>query len=217
MPLFDAGGTRFSGLLVMAYVMPPMVTEVVVKLTTPVPELLALNVPLKVAEKLSLPAIGTVCVMVSVKVPEAFITPLPETKVWKLPKLEPVGVFRLVDPRPVNVIMRALPMPPKKVTELVPLPEQPTHVKVPEVEKVTGSALASDVASVIIARSNALISVALKRPAMFTPLCYALDCAPAPALNEGRHRMAFWTPRLMLVFPQPRDKRDCGNTFRRDK
>jgi hypothetical protein len=60
MPLFDAGGTRFSGLLVMAYVMPPMVTEVVVKFTTPVPELLALNVPLKVAEKLSLPAIGTV-------------------------------------------------------------------------------------------------------------------------------------------------------------
>jgi hypothetical protein len=81
MPLFDAGGTRFSGLLVMAYVTPPMVTEVVVKLTTPVPELLALNVPLKVAEKLSLPAIGTVCVMVNVKVPEAAITPLPEKKV----------------------------------------------------------------------------------------------------------------------------------------
>ena len=81
MPLFDAGGTRFSGLFVMAYVMPPMVTEVVVKFTTPVPELLALNVPLKVAEKLLLPAIGTVCVIVSVNVPEAAITPLPEKKV----------------------------------------------------------------------------------------------------------------------------------------
>ena len=79
--MFDAGGTRFSGLLVMAYVMPPMVTEVVVKLTTPEPELLALNVPLKVAEKLLLPAIGIVCVMVSVKVPEAAITPLPEKNV----------------------------------------------------------------------------------------------------------------------------------------
>ena len=79
--MFDAGGTRFSGLLVMAYVMPPMVTEVVVKLTTPLPELLALNVPLKVAEKLLLPATGTVCVMVSVKVPEAAMTPLPEKKV----------------------------------------------------------------------------------------------------------------------------------------
>src|SRR5215217_2788661 len=91
-PLFDAGGTRFSGLLVMAYVIPPMVTEVTVKLTTPVPELLALKVPLKVAAKLSLPAIGAVCVIVRVKVPEAE-APVPLTKVWKLPKLEPVGVF----------------------------------------------------------------------------------------------------------------------------
>jgi hypothetical protein len=66
-PLFDAGGTRFSGLLVMEYVMPPIVTDVTVKLTTPLPELLALNVPEKVAEKLSLPAVGTVWVMVSVK------------------------------------------------------------------------------------------------------------------------------------------------------
>ena len=81
MPLFDAGGTRFSGLFVIAYVMPPIFTEVTVKFTTPVPELLALNVPLNVAEKLLLPAIGTVWVMVSVKVPEALITPLPETKV----------------------------------------------------------------------------------------------------------------------------------------
>lgn len=40
--------------------MPPIFTEVTLKLTTPVPELLALKVPLKVAEKLSLPAIGTV-------------------------------------------------------------------------------------------------------------------------------------------------------------
>ena len=79
--MFDAGGTRFSGLLVMAYVMPPMDTEVVVKLTTPEPELLALNVPLKVAEKLLLPATGTVCEIVSVNVPEAAITPLPEKKV----------------------------------------------------------------------------------------------------------------------------------------
>lgn len=53
----------------------------VVKFTTPVPELLALNVPLKVAENESLPGEGTVCVMVSVKVPEALIAPVPETKV----------------------------------------------------------------------------------------------------------------------------------------
>ena len=81
MPLFDAGGTRFKGLLVIEYVMPPMFTEVTVKFTTPLPELLALKVPLKVAEKLLLPAIGTVWVMVNVKVPEALITPLPEKKV----------------------------------------------------------------------------------------------------------------------------------------
>jgi hypothetical protein len=46
--------------------------------------------------------------------------------------------------------------------------------------------LASDCASVTIARSNALIRVALNRPAMFTPFAYALDCAPAPALHERR-------------------------------
>ena len=79
--MFDAGGTRFSGLLVMEYVIPPIVTEVVVKFTTPEPELLALNVPLNVAEKLSLPTMGTVCEIVSVKVPLAAMTPLPLKKV----------------------------------------------------------------------------------------------------------------------------------------
>ena len=44
----------------MAYVTPPIVTDDTVKLTIPEPELLALKVPLNVAEKLSLPAIGTV-------------------------------------------------------------------------------------------------------------------------------------------------------------
>ena len=58
-----------------------MVIDVVVKLTTPVPELLALKVPLNVAEKLSLPAIGTDCVIVSVNVPEALMVPLPLKKV----------------------------------------------------------------------------------------------------------------------------------------
>ena len=163
--MFDAGGTRFKGLLVMEYVIPPMVTAVVVKFTTPLPELLALKVPLKVAAKLSLPAIGTVCVIVSVNVPDALTGPLPLKNVWKLPKLEPVGVFKLVEPKPVNVIMSALPMF-RKVTELVPLPPQPAHVKVPDVEKVTGSALAADVLSVTIARSNALIRVALKMRAI---------------------------------------------------
>ena len=61
--------------------MPPMVTDVTVKLTTPDPELLALKSPVNVAEKLSLPAIGTVCVIVSVKVPDAAMEPVPLTKV----------------------------------------------------------------------------------------------------------------------------------------
>ena len=65
----------------MEYVIPPIVTDVTVKLTTPLPELLALNNPVKVDEKLLLPAVGTVWVMVSVKVPEAAMTPLPEKKV----------------------------------------------------------------------------------------------------------------------------------------
>lgn len=159
----DAGGTRFKGLFVMEYVTPPMVIAVVEKVTTPVPELLAVKVPLKVAEKLSLPATGTVCVMVKVKVPEILIAPVPDTNVWKFPKLEPVGVLRLVEPRPVKVIMTAFPMPPKKVTEFVPLPAQPTHVKVPDVEKVTGSALTTDVAKVNVTSSNTLIRVALMK------------------------------------------------------
>lgn len=146
----------------MAYWIPPIVTDVTVKLTTPVPELLALNVPLNVAEKLLLPAVGTVCVIVSVKVPETAMAPLPLTNVWKLPKLEPVGVFKLVEPRPVNVIMTALPMPPRKVTELVPLPEQPPQVKTPEVVNVTGSAFASEVPKPITATSRAPIIDALK-------------------------------------------------------
>lgn len=121
-----------------------MVTELTVKLTTPLPEFEALNKPVNVAEKLSLPAIGTDWVIVNVKVPDAAMLPLPLKKVWKLPKLESVGLFKDVDPNPVNVIIRALPIPPRKVTEFVPLPAQPTHVKVPEVEKVKGSAFAVD-------------------------------------------------------------------------
>ena len=132
-----------------------------VKLATPVPELLALNVPLKVAAKLLLPAIGTVCVIVRVNVPEALMGPLPLKNVWNSPKLEPVGVFKLVDPRPVNVIMRAFPMPPRKVTAFVPLPVHPAQVKVPEVENVTGAALASDIPSDSTASSDALARVAL--------------------------------------------------------
>src|SRR5215813_1431504 len=145
--------------------MPPIVTEVTVKLTTPEPELLAVKVPLKVAEKLLLPADGMVCVIVRVNVPEATAPP-PVTKVWKLPKLEPVGVLKLVGPSPVNVIMRALPTPFVKVTELVPLPAHTPQVKVPEVENVTGSALASAIPSDTTARSNALMRVALKTPVM---------------------------------------------------
>ena len=79
--MFDAGGTRFSGLLVIEYVTLPIVTDVTLKLTTPLPELLALKVPENVAPKLSLPAVGTVCVIVSVNVPEAAMTPLPLKKV----------------------------------------------------------------------------------------------------------------------------------------
>ena len=139
-------------------------------MTTPLPEFDALNKPVNVAEKLSLPAIGTVCVIVSVKVPDAAMAPLPLKKVWKLPKLVPVGVFKDVDPNPVNVIISAFPIPPKKVTEFEPLPAQPAQVKMPLVLNVTGSALASDFASVTTASSNALIKVALKIPAIIRSL-----------------------------------------------
>jgi hypothetical protein len=167
MPLFDAGGTRFNGLLVMAYVIPPIVTEVTVKLTTPEPEFDAENRPVKVAEKLSLPAVGTVWVIVSVNVPDAAMDPVPLTKVWKLPKLEPVGVFKLVDPRPVKVIINALPMPPRKVTEFVPLPEHPAQVKVPDVENVTGSAFAVEAPIAMKPASTAVITIVFINRVMF--------------------------------------------------
>jgi hypothetical protein len=50
-------------------------------LTIPEPELEAVKPPLKVAEKVSLPATGTVCVMVRVKLPEMLMRPVPLTKV----------------------------------------------------------------------------------------------------------------------------------------
>ena len=105
--------------------------------------------------------------IVRVKVPEAAMDPFPLKNVWKLPRLEPVGVFRLVDPRPVNVIMSALPMPPRKVTELLPLPAQPPQVKVPEVLKVTGSAFAVDAPIAMKPASSAVIRIVFINRAMF--------------------------------------------------
>lgn len=148
------------------------------KLTTPEPELEAENRPVKVAEKLSLPATGTVWVIVRVKVPDAAMTPLPLKKVWKLPRLEPVGVSKLVDPRPVNVIIKALPIPPKKVTELVPLPAQPAQVKVPDVEKVTGSAFAVDAPIAMKPASSAVIRVVFMMRAMLLSSPYLIRSRP---------------------------------------
>ena len=99
-------------------------------------------------------------------VPDAAMTPLPLKNVWKLPKLEPVGVFRLVDPKPVNVIISALPMPPRKVTELEPLPAQPPQVKIPEVLKVTGSAFAVEAPKAIKPASTAVITIVFIKRAM---------------------------------------------------
>ena len=93
------------------------------------------------------------------KVPEAAMEPVPLTKVWKLPKLEPVGVFKLVDPRPVKVIINAFPIPPRKVTELLPLPAQPAQVKIPDVVKVTGSAFAVDAPTAMKPASTAVITI----------------------------------------------------------
>src|SRR5215217_1734678 len=81
--------------------------------------------------------------------------------------------------------MTALPMPPRKVTELVPLPEHPAQVKVPEVENVTGSALASAIPSDTTTRSNALMMVALKTPVMFVLPTVSPRRTSAPTLREG--------------------------------
>ena len=107
-------------------------------------------------------------------------------------------MLKLVDPSPVKVIMRALPMPPRKVTELVPLPLHPAQVKVPEVENVTGSALASDIPSDTIARSNALMRDVLKTPFMVAPLFFScLDIRPHFLLEQGTSIAAWlWAPGL---------------------
>ena len=89
--------------------------------------------------------------------------------------------------------MRALPRPPVKVTEFVPLPVQPAHVNVPDVEKVTGSAFASDAPNASIATSITPIRVALKIVAMFCSLIVTpLIARPhfVPHL-EGTYLMAF--------------------------
>jgi hypothetical protein len=79
----------------------------------------------------------------------------------------------------VNVIMTALPMPPRNVTELVPLPEHPAQVKVPEVEKVTGSALAADTPSDAIKRSGAHLRMIARTPVMLAPLLFPLEASGA--------------------------------------
>jgi hypothetical protein len=118
-------------------------------------------------------------VIVRVKVPEAAMVELPLKNVWKLPKLEPVGVFKLVGPRPVNVIINALPKE-VNVTELVPLPAQPAQVKVPDVEKVTGSAFAVDAPTAMKPASSTVIIVILIKRAMF---CYPFS---STAFDLGR-------------------------------
>lgn len=116
--------------------------------------------------------------IVSVNVPE-IAAPLPLTKVWKLPKLEPVGVSKLVDPRPVKVSNTALPKPPVKVTELVPLPVQPPQVKTPEVLNVTGSAFAVEAPIAMKpATTTAITIVFINRAMLFiSPLNTSFDIA----------------------------------------
>ena len=100
-------------------------------------------------------------------VPDAAMDPVPLTNVWKLPRLEPVGVFKLVDPKPVNVIISALPIPPRKVTEFVPLPAHPAQVKVPDVVNVTGSAFAVEAPIAMKPASTAVITIVFINRAMF--------------------------------------------------
>ena len=178
-----------------------MVTDVVVKLTTPLPEFEALKSPVNVDEKLLLPAVGTVCVIVRVKVPEAATGPLPEKKVWKFPKLEPVGVFRLVLPNPVNVIISAGPAP--NVTEFVPLPEQPPQVKIPDVLKVIGSALACGAAIAIIARISALIIVAFKMLPVIFPLSFSCSLQVLESILTSTNRPASATLASAKATPMP--------------
>ena len=116
--------------------------------------------------------------IVRVNVPEN-AAPLPLTKVWKLPKLEPVGVSKLVDPRPVKVSNTALPTPtPGKVTALLPLPVQGgAQVKIPEVLNVTGSAFAVEAPIAMKPATTTVITIVfIKRAMLFiSPLNTSFD------------------------------------------
>ena len=103
-------------------------------------------------------------------------------------------MFKLVEPKPVNVIMSALPMPPRKVTELVPLPAHPAQVKVPDVEKVTGSAFASVLPNATMTMtSRAPIMVVFRILAILGPLIF-----PKLAVRTTSHRamgsLGLWHP-----------------------
>ena len=130
------------------------------KVTSPMPEFCAENPPENIAGTVPLPAVGLVCVMVSAKGMLEAPMPVPVTDTWKLPKLAKVGVFTVVDGVPRKVIVSE-PVGLAKVIALVPPPEQVwftpriVQAKVPEVEKVTGSAFASEAPRATIARSTA--------------------------------------------------------------
>jgi hypothetical protein len=109
-----------------------------------------------------------------------------------LPKLEPVGVFKLVLPSPVNVIMSALPIPPVNVTEFEPLPPQPTQVKIPDVLNVTGSAFASDVETAATARRKPLSRAVLQKRFMSNlPYSPFTECSIVIQPVRGRFMFKF--------------------------
>ena len=119
--------------------------------------------------------------IVRVNVPDT-AAPLPLTKTWKLPKLEPVGVSKLVSVvRPVKVINTELPIPtPGKVTALLPLPVQGgAQVKTPDVLNVTGSAFAVEAPIAMKPASATVITIVFINRAMLfiSPLNTSFDIA----------------------------------------
>lgn len=131
------------------------------KMTCPIPEF-GVKKPLKSAGRVALPAVGPVWINVNAKGMLETAIPVPVADTWKVPKLAEVGVFTVADGVPRKVIVID-PVGLEKVIALVPPPEHVwfapriVQAKVPEVEKVTGSAFASEAPRATMAKSTAPI------------------------------------------------------------
>ena len=172
-PSPEGGGTSRK-LLLMAKVKPPINAVAFVNVITPVLafcEIVPVSVP--AGKRLALPGIGDVCMILMVSVVGIVMAaPVPVVVARMSPKLALVGVLSWVEAAPTNVRVSVLPALLVNVTAEVPVPlVAPVLVKVPEVLKVTRSALADCGATkAIIMVTAAIVREVFKKLVIGIPL-----------------------------------------------